>query len=347
MTEPVPLLRLDDLVARLERVPRLALAHYPTPLQALPRLSVQLGVPLYLKRDDEIGPALGGSKTRKLEYELAHAQQQGARKVVTFGGLQSNHARLTAGAARQLGLEPHLLYFAQRPRAPQGNLLLNQLAGAQLHFIRFGRGGDGSATLEQTNRLVRLVAMATVGPHYFIPAGGHSVRGALGYARAALELDTQARTLGIRAARVIVAAGTGGTLAGLLAGLALCGSSLRVLAIDIGRLWKNFPGSIARLATGVCRFLGSPLVFRAGDVPLIEHHYVGPAYAVPTEKGVEAIRMLARSEGVFLDPVYTGKAFAGLVDLVRRGELGSNEPLIFLHTGGSPALYAYPDVFTR
>jgi 1-aminocyclopropane-1-carboxylate deaminase/D-cysteine desulfhydrase-like pyridoxal-dependent ACC family enzyme len=260
--------------------------------------------------------------------------------VATFGGLQSNHARLTAAAARRLGMEPHLFYFERKPPRFEGNLFLNELFGAKMHFIPFGGGGAASMTVETTIRLVRLIARLRIGPHCFIPVGGHSWRGCLGYVRAALELDEQACTLGLDNARVVMAAGSGGTLAGLLAGLHLIGSSLRPLGIDVGRLWKDFPISIARLASELCARFDRPHAFTAADIPLIENTYVGARYAAPSEQGLAAIRRLAQAEGIILDPVYTGKAFAGLLDLVERGQLGRDQPIIFLHTGGLPALFA-------
>ena len=213
--------------------------------------------------------------------------------------------------------------------------------GAHLHFVPFGKGGDASSTLESTNRLVKLVAFATVGPHYFVPVGGHSVFGALGYVRAAYEMDVQARAVGIENAHIFLAAGTGGTLAGLMAGLGLCNSKLQLTAIDIGPLWKDFRTSIAHLATATCAYLGETVRFTAQDVPLDENRLISQAYAVSTEPGLDAIRMLAQHEGIFLDPVYTGKAFAGMLDLVHRKKIERNTPLIFLHTGGAPALFAY------
>jgi D-cysteine desulfhydrase family pyridoxal phosphate-dependent enzyme len=327
----------------LESFPRLPLAKYPTPLEPLARLSNVLGRPIYIKRDDLPGPALGGNKVRKLEYLMAQAQTQGARAVVTFGGLQSNHARLTAAAARRCGMEPHLFYFERRPSQLTGNLLINELLGARMYFFPIGGGGDGSMTLETTNRLVRWLARLRLGRHYFIPVGGHSWRGCLGYVRAALELDEQARKLGIGDSWLVVAAGTGGTLAGLLAGLTLCGSSMRPVGIDVGKLWKGFPASIARLAGELCTRLGQPQHFSASEVPLIEDSYVGRRYGVPSREGNAALRRLARHEGIMLDPIYTGKAFAGLLDLTERGQLGRDEPIIFLHTGGLPALFAHAE----
>ena len=330
-----------DLQAPLAQFPRLSLARYPSPLTFLPRLSKELGRPIYLKRDDDIGPGLGGNKTRKLDFLLAEARDQGARKVVTFGGLQSNHARLTAAAARKLDMEPHLFYFEKRPSRLVGNLLLNDLLGAQMHFYPLGAGGDGSMTLATTIRLVRLLARLRLGSHYFIPVGGHSWLGGLGYVDAAIEIQQQAAELDIEDAWLVMAAGTGGTLAGLWAGLSLLGSRIRPLGIDVGKLWKGFPASIAGLAAEISGRLGANTPFAAADVPLVEGVYVGERYGVPSAEGQAAIGRLARTEGILLDPVYTGKAFAGMLDLARRGRLGRDEPLIFLHTGGIPALFAF------
>jgi D-cysteine desulfhydrase family pyridoxal phosphate-dependent enzyme len=327
-----------DLLARLDAHPRVRLGETPTPLQRLPRLSAEMGRPLFVKRDDRLGPALGGNKTRKLEYLMAEARRQGATRVVTFGGLQSNHARLTAAAASLLGLEAHLLYFEPRPKALTGNLLLNELLGARMHFFPLATRRPRPRPLESTIRLARLLARLRVGPHYFIPVGGHTPTGALGYVRAALEIDDQARGLGIGDARLVVAAGSGGTLAGLLAGLRLAGSRLRPLGIDVGSLWKDFPASVARLAGEVCSHLGQPQAFAPVDVPIVERAYVGEAYGRPSDAGTTALERLARSEGVLLDPVYTAKAFAGL--LGESARYGRGEPVVFLHTGGLPALFA-------
>jgi len=333
--------RAEDLQNRLSAFPCLPLANYPTPLEQLPHLSSELGVQVFVKRDDGIGPGLGGNKTRKLEYLLGDAQARRASKVVTFGGLQSNHARITAAAARVAGLEPHLFYFEPRPLRLEGNLLLNRLLGARMYFLPFG--GGGGMTLEATIRLVRLLAWLRLGPHYFIPVGGHNWLGCLGYVKAALEIDEQARSLGIPDARLVLAAGSGGTLAGLMAGMVLCGSSLKLIGIDVGKLWKGFPASIARLASQLCARMGEPHQFQPMDVPLIEEDYVGYRYGLPSPQGLAAIRRLARLEGLLLDPVYTAKAFAGLLDLVERDQIGRHEAVIFLHTGGLPALFAFSE----
>jgi 1-aminocyclopropane-1-carboxylate deaminase/D-cysteine desulfhydrase-like pyridoxal-dependent ACC family enzyme len=327
-----------ELLARLDAFPRVVLGETPTALQPLPRLSAELGRPVFVKRDDLLGPALGGNKTRKLEYLMAEARQQGATKVATFGGLQSNHARLTAAAASLLGMEAHLLYFEARPESLTGNLLLNELLGARMHFFPLTSKRPRPRSLETTIRLARLLARLRVGPHYFIPVGGHTWVGALGYVRAAVEIDEETRGLGMDEAHLVVAAGSGGTLAGLLAGLRLVGSRLRPLGIDVGKLWKAFPASVAQLATEVCGRLGAPHVFAPGDVPLVEGTYVGEAYGQGSETGNAALERLARAEGILLDPVYTAKAFAGL--LGEKARFAPGEPVVFLHTGGLPALFA-------
>jgi 1-aminocyclopropane-1-carboxylate deaminase/D-cysteine desulfhydrase-like pyridoxal-dependent ACC family enzyme len=210
-----------------------------------------------------------------------------------------------------------------------------------MHFIPLGVGGDASMTLETTNRLVRLLVRLRVGRHYFIPVGGHSWLGCLGYVRAALEIDTQTRALSIENAHLVVAVGSGGTLAGLLAGLSILDSPLRLLGIDVGKLWKGFPSSLAQLTETICTRLGIECAFKEDEIPLLERIYAAPNYGSPSPSCRTAMQCLARDEGILLDPVYTGKAFSGLLDLVEKRQLGSDEPIIFLHTGGLPALFAF------
>jgi 1-aminocyclopropane-1-carboxylate deaminase/D-cysteine desulfhydrase-like pyridoxal-dependent ACC family enzyme len=218
------------------------------------------------------------------------------------------------------------------------------LFGAKLHFIPFGGGGDAAMTLEATIRLVRLVSWLLVGPGaYFMPVGGHTAVGCLGYVAAAVEIQKQIDQLGLDLERVILVlpVGTGVTLAGLWAGFWLLGSPIRVLGIDVGKLWRTFPASIARLATEVGALLGQPHTFACAEVPMIEKTYVGAGYAKLRAEAVEAIKFLAKMEGVVLDPVYSGKAFAGLLDLVGNGRFPPDTQLIFLHTGGLPGLWPY------
>ena len=330
---------------RLAQFSCLSYGRYPTPLEPLMNLTRHFNGPrLWIKRDDYVGPGLGGNKGRKLAFLMAEALQQKKRKVITFGGLQSNHARMTAAACAGLGLQAHLFFFERRPSTLAGNLLLDTLFGAKLHFIPFGNAGEASMTLETTNRLVRLVSTLLIGPGtYFMPVGGHNVTGCLGYVEAACELHEQAIALGWDLAKVtiVTAAGTGGTLAGLLAGFALLNSPIRVLGLDIGKLWRAFPVSLARLTSELCAAMGQAMTIHAEDVPLIEARYAGPRYAAFTAETAVAIQTVARYGGVILDPVYTGKAFAGLLDLVRHGRFTHDEYVVFLHTGGIPGLWAY------
>ena len=329
---------------RLQQFPRLDYFNAPSPLEPLPRLTQKLDGPtLWIKRDDGLGPGLGGNKGRKLAYIMAEVLEGDYQKVITFGGLQSNHARMTAAACARLGLEAHLFLFGKRPRQMPlpltHNLLLDQLFGAKLHFIPFGGGGDATLSLETTNRLVRLLSRLMVGRKaYFMPVGGHNLTGCLGYVAAALELHEQvlAHKLPPEKVTIILAAGTGGTLAGLMAGFRLLNSPIRLLGLDIGKLWRSFPASIARLAGQLCQKLGEPHHFSPGDVPMIEHTYAGEAYAEPTREMETAVSLLAQTEGILLDPVYTGKAFAGLLDLIQKNHFSPEDTLIFLHTGGLP-----------
>ena len=331
----------EGLLQRLISYPRIKLGEDPTPLERLPRLSAEFKREVFLKRDDYFGPGLGGNKTRKLEYLLADALQRGQPKVVTFGGLQSNHARITTAAARRLGLEPHLFFFDHRPPQLKGNLRVNQLLEAKMHFIPFGGANDSSMTLETTNLLVHTLARILVGRHYFIPVGGHHWLGCLGYVRAALEIQAQTESMGFQNAQVVLAAGTGGTLAGLLAGLTLIHSQLQLIGIDVGKLWKGFRNSISYLTEEICAHLGQTHEFLVESIPLIEEVYAAPRYGTPSLASLEAITHLARTEGVLLDPIYTGKAFAGMIDLIRKGQLGASQPIIFWHTGGLPALFEF------
>ena len=335
----------DQMQERLEGFPRLRYGLYPTPLEPLDNLSAELNGPrLWVKRDDQIGPGMGGNKGRKLEFLMGEVQRQGKKKVITYGGLQSNHARMTAACCAALGLEAHLFFFEKRPDSFEGNLLLDRLFGAKMHFLPFGGGGDGSMTIEATNRLVRPLSLVLVGPGaYFIPVGGHNSTGCLGYVKAALELHEQVAAMGLDEQRVTVvtACGTGGTLAGLMAGFSSLASPIQLLGIDVGKLWKAFPNSLARLTTGLCQALGQDTRFGPEDVPIIEGRYVGSGYAKYSEAAGSAIKRLARSDGIILDPVYTGKAFAGLLDLIDRGRFSPDEHVIFLHTGGAPGLWVY------
>ena len=333
-----------------EKFPRVAFAGLPTALEPMPRLTRALGGPqLWVKRDDltDLG---GGNKVRPLAYLMADALARRARAVVTFaGGPQSNHLRATAMAARKLGLDPILVVFADPPPDPrQGNLLLNRLLGARMVYLGWAGKPNPARTIESAIGQMRLLAAVYPGlagrGHYVIPVGGFTPLGAVGYAAAAAELSAQGDAAGMTIDYVVLAGGTGTTAAGLIAGFRAIRRPTRVIAVDVGRLWHNFATSILRLAVRTSDLLGRPAAFGPVDLEL-HAGYVGGGYGVPSREGQAAIELLARTEGLMLEPVYTGKAMAGLVDLVRRGRFRREENVVFIHTGGAPALYAYAEQF--
>ena len=305
----------------------LPLAHRPTPLEPLDRLSDWLGGPrLLVKRDDQTGLALGGNKARKLEHLCAEALAQGCDTLVTGGGPQSNHCRMTAAAANRLGLQCHLALAGPAPELPSGNLLLDHLLGAHLHPTAAREYYEIEASIEAVADEVR----AAGGRPYAIPVGGASVTGALGYVDAARELSDQ---LAGPLDWIVVADGSGGTHAGLIAGLE---TPTRILGIDVGTrpdLDERVPELAAETALDTGR--ASPL----GEIH-IDHTRFGAGYGKPTPECLEAIRAAARLEGLILDPVYTGKAMAGLFGWIREGRFNDNQSVLFWHTGGAPALFA-------
>jgi D-cysteine desulfhydrase family pyridoxal phosphate-dependent enzyme len=306
----------------------LPLAQLPTPLEPLDRLSDWLGGPrLFVKRDDQTGLALGGNKARKLEHLCAEALAQGCDTLVTGGGPQSNHCRMTAAAANRLGLHCHLA-LAGDAAPPTGNLLLDHLLGARLHPT----GARDYYEIETSIEAVAEVVRADGGRPYPIPVGGASVTGALGYVDAARELEGQ---LTGPLDWIVVADGSGGTHAGLLAGL---DSDTRILGVDVGTR-PDLAEREPELAAATAAAIGRPAP--AGEIH-IDHTRFGAGYGKPTPECLEALRTTARLEGLILDPVYTGKAMAGLIGWIREGRFTEQHAVLFWHTGGAPALFAGP-----
>jgi len=328
---------------------RLSLGFLPTPLHPLDRLSEQLGGPrLWMKRDDCTGLATGGNKTRKLEYLLAQAVHEGADVVVTFGAVQSNHARQTAAACAAAGLPCHLMLARKVPwnhpgYETSGNALLDRLLGATVHLV------DKGEVAERRVALLRELESRGSLP-YAIPVGGSDHIGAMGYARCAQELLEQSRALGFALTDILHASSSAGTQAGLLAGfagLALDGDAPRprIHGINVSEPDRaTLPADVLRLGREVIAERALDATLTADDV-LVDHRYFGEGYGLPTPATVDAIRLLASTEGVLLDPVYSGKAFAGLVDRVRRGEFADVKDLVFIHTGGTASLAVYDTAF--
>ena len=329
----------------LSRFPRLHFAHLPTPLESLPRLSEELGGPhIWIKRDDCTGLSSGGNKTRKLEFLMADAVAKGADTVITQGATQSNHARQTCAIAAKLDLKCHLLLedrtgFHDEAYATSGNVLLDRLHGATISSRP--AGSDMDAEMELLASQLRDQGDSP----YIIPGGGSNEIGALGYVNAALELINQANERSLRIDHVLHATGSCGTQAGLVVGMEAMHSGIPVYGVCVSRDGKTQEDKVYELVRRTSGFMDLGEDFVSRERIVANGDYVGEGYGVPTEGMVEAVRMMARFEGILLDPVYAGKGFAGLIDLVRNGHFKAGENLVFVHTGGSASLFAYPRVF--
>lgn len=327
----------------LSSQPRLRFAHLPTPLEPMERLSKHLGGPrLWLKRDDCTGLSSGGNKTRKLEFLMADALELKADTVITQGATQSNHARQTAAIAAKLGLECHILLedrtgYTEDAYTLNGNVLLDRLHGAMV--ARRPGGTDMAAAMEDLADGLREEGKCP----YIIPGGGSNPIGALGYVSAAKELISQADERGLVIDHLVHATGSSGTQAGLVTGLAGSRSRVPVLGIGVRAAREKQEDMVYDLASRTADHLGLGDIIRREDV-VANCDYVGAGYGLPTDSMIEAVRLVARTEGILLDPVYSGKGMAGLIDLVRQGRFDADSDVVFLHTGGSAALFGYEPV---
>ncbi len=329
----------------ISRLPRFPLAHLPTPLQRAERLAAALGgLDLWIKRDDCTGLALGGNKTRKLEYSLGEAIAAGADTLVTCGGYQSNHVRQTAAAAAVAGLACHAVISVSAPDLgsdylSSGNVLLDGLLGAQLHVAEDpGEGTD--ATLRAL--MARLLSEGR--RPFLIPLGASDGIGAVGYVAAAYELLEQCGLQGFEPTSVVLVTGSAGTHAGVLAGLRAAGAETAVIGISCSGRAEVQLSRVRRVLGELEHRVALPAALADEEI-IVHDDWRGPGYAIPSESGIEAIRLAARTEGLLLDPVYTGKGMAGLIGLARRGAFDRGEKVVFLHTGGAPALFAYENSF--
>lgn len=319
----------------LEQIPRVSLVLEPTPLHLLRRLSSHVGdIPIWCKRDDLTRLALGGNKLRKLEFLLRDALDHGADTVITTGAAQSNHARLTAAAAASLGLKTVLVLRGPEVGQWQGNLLLDRLVGAEVRFSSWESWENGAAVLEEVAAELRREGRQP----YIIPMGGSNALGVLGYVLGAREIAAQAEAMGVSLRAVVCATSSCGTQAGLLLGKALYNLPFDVIGISVGEPAEKLAATVSRLVAEAAAFLEiEPPV---SQVTVLDG-FAGPGYGQVDALTVATIRKVASLEGILLDPVYTGKAMAGLLDLVRRGTWPKGEAVAFLHTGGVPALFAY------
>jgi L-cysteate sulfo-lyase len=329
----------------LARFHRIKLGHWPTPLEPMERLTKALGGPnLWIKRDDCTGLASGGNKTRKLEFLLAEALSLGADTVLTHGATQSNHTRQTAAAAARLGLKCEVALedrtgSIEHDYLQSGNVLLDHLMGATVHHFPGGTNMDNA--LQQLAEHV----MRRGGKPYVIPGGGSNPTGALGYVSCALELLQQANNMQLRIDHVVHATGSAGTQAGLVAGFQAMNSAVPVLGIGTRAPREAQEDKVYALARRTAALLGAESAVGREHV-VANCDYVGPGYGRPTQGMIDAVRRVARTEGILLDPVYSGKAMHGLIHLIENNYFRRGENVMFVHTGGSVGLFAYEHVFT-
>ena len=328
----------------LSRFPRIFLAHLPTPLERMDRLSAELGGPeIWIKRDDCTGLSTGGNKTRKLEFLMAEAQVMGADLVMTHGATQSNHARQTAAFAAKLGVACHILLEDRTGSNDanyntNGNVLLDHLHGATT--AKVSGLPDMNAELERQADVLRADGKKV----YTIPGGGSNATGALGYVNCAFELVSQANDRGLVIDHLVTATGSAGTQGGLITGLKAINAQIPLLGFGVRAPQAKQEENVFNLALKTAAKLGCPDVVQRADV-VADCSYVGPGYGIPAADTLKAIRMFAELEGILLDPVFSGKGAAGLIDYCRKGRFKKGERVVFLHTGGSAALFAYDAVF--
>jgi L-cysteate sulfo-lyase len=321
---------------------RVSLAHLPTPLEHLPRLSEHLGGPdIFAKRDDCTGLATGGNKTRKLEFSMGEALQQGADTIITVGAVQSNHVRQTAAAACKLGLRcevmlEHRVQDASDTYLNSGNVFLDRIFGANLR--EYPAGTDFEKAMEKLATEIRDQG----GNPYWIPGGASNPVGALGYVNCGIELLGQFSEQGLNIDHIVSATGSAGTHAGLAVGLRGSGSDLPILGIGVNAAQDVQEEKVYRLAVDTADLVGEPGCVLREDI-VADCNYVGPGYGEHTDGMNEAVLMLARLEGLLFDPVYSGKALAGMIDHIRQGRFTKGQQIVFLHTGGSAGLFAYAD----
>jgi D-cysteine desulfhydrase len=317
--------------------PRLKLAKLPTPLDRVENLGKSLGnLDLWIKRDDLTGFGFGGNKVRSLEYLAADAMKKNSNILITGGSHGSNHVRTTMAVAAHLGLKGLAVLSGTRPSTKNGNLLLDQLLGAKLIFT----GDENRSNIDNfiEDEVKRLQSLDE--RPYLIRRGGVSSLGCIGYVSAAMEICSQLQNLNLKPDILLCATGCGVTQAGLLVGFKLMGLNCQIYGITVSRTRDECIAQIKQLIDETEENLGLNSKVPSNDIFVFDE-YIGDGYTMPTSKGIEAIHLVAQTEGIFLDPIYTGKAMAGLTDLVKKGHIGLDQKVIFLHTGGSPSIFSF------
>jgi D-cysteine desulfhydrase family pyridoxal phosphate-dependent enzyme len=319
----------------MQTIPRIHFAHLPTPIEFLPRLSSELSGPkIYVKRDDQTGLAFGGNKTRKLEFLIPEALAHGAKTLITAGAIQSNHCRQTAAAAAKFGFDCILVLTGERPTRAGGNLLLDRVFGADIVWTDFVHREEVLTSTFNT-------AWQAGKRPYLIPYGGSNPTGAIAYAYAIKELVDQQKGYPEMAAPdwIVFPSSSGGTQAGMLAGAKLFGHMGKILGISVDEEEASLRSKVLNLATQTASLIDESIRFSEKEI-LVNADYIGEGYGILGDPEKEAIQLFARTEGILLDPVYTGRAAAGLIDLIRKDYFNREDVVLFWHTGGTPALFA-------
>ncbi|MDG1995372.1 MAG: D-cysteine desulfhydrase family protein [Emcibacteraceae bacterium] len=332
---------------KFEEMAKVSLTTLPTSFYKMANLTKLLGQPnIYIKRDDVMDLAHGGNKTRKLEYVFADALAKGADCVITMGGIQSNHIRQTISGAARLGIESHAIMNIPVPEikdelASSGNYLLDVLMDGKLHIVD-GDDDDCVAKMHQ----VRDALIAEGKTPYLVPMGASDGIGSLGYMACARELISQWQAININPSHIFVGTGSCGTHGGLLAGLRYFGNtSTQVIGISVSQIAEVKIAGVKDILNQMSDVVKFPENLIPDDDIIVKDAYYGKAYAYPTDEANDAIRLLAKTEGVLLDPVYTGKMMAGMLDMIKKGDLNNARDIVFLHTGGAPALHPYAKYF--
>lgn len=337
-----------EVESLVERFDRISLAFLPVPLEYAKNLTSALqGPKIFFKRDDCTGLAFGGNKARKLEFVMAEALKQKADVVITSGGQQSNWARQTAAAAKKLGMEVILVLEGDEPQVYQGNLLLDRILGCEIRFAKMTEAdeeGELFGRFPITGKVAEEIREQGKTP-YLAALGAENALGALGYINAMAELKEQLDCIGTRADYLVLANGGGGTQAGVEVGVRLLDLNTKVIGVSVSRHRREKQDEVCEICNETLDLLRLHGYTFSPDEITVNMDYVGEGYAIPTKECVEAIKLIAGKEGIFLDPVYTGKAMAGLIDLIRKGKFRKEDNIIFIHTGGNTANFKYGDIF--
>jgi len=339
-------MNLEEAERLLLNVPKVKIGFFPTPLQELNNLSKKYNINLYMKRDDLTGPGFGGNKIRKLEFLLADALNKKAEYIFTYGAHQTNHGRETVAACRKYGLKPilYLVYIggAGKPQKYKGNLLLDKIMGAEIKYVSPTSGMSAYETVEESYKIsTEHIKKLEKSGHrcYDIPIGGFNPIGCLGFVLGFIELMKQLQEKSIKLDYIFHATGTGGTLAGLLVSKKMLDSDIKIMPISVDSEPEDKKETIANMANEVLKVLHVEKTILSTEIN-VDTNYYGKGYEIPTKKSTDAIKELAREEGIILDPVYTSKAMSGLLDYVRKGKIPKGSKVLFWHTGGTPAIFS-------